>query len=53
MIPSSIEDILAENLLVVMASRTLVVIRPFLIGTVKYEFLVFRFQKLVLCSPYR
>ena len=28
------------------------IIRPFLIGTVKYEFWVFRFQKLVLCSPY-
>ena len=28
------------------------VIRPFLIGTVKYEFLVFRFQKLVWCPPY-
>ena len=28
-------------------------LRPFLIGTVKYEFLVFRFQKLVLWSPYR
>ena len=28
-------------------------VRPFLIGTVKYEFLVFRFQKLVLCSHYR
>ena len=28
-------------------------LRPFLIDTVKYEFLVFRFQKLVLCSPYR